>query len=122
MATYNGEAYLDEQIQSILAQDTPYWHLTVSDDGSTDRTPEILEKYVRNYPEKISRVYSGKRFGSARDHFFWLMSQCKAEYMQFSDQDDVWHSDKVRLLQEAMEKAEIDYGAGSPLLVFSIRQ
>lgn len=119
MATYNGEAYLREQIQSILSQDTTNWHLTISDDGSTDATPEIIDEFVRNFPEKILRVYSGRRFGGAKEHFFWLMSQCDAEYMQFCDQDDVWHPDKVRLLQEAMEKAENDCGADVPFLVFS---
>lgn len=119
LATYNGESYLDEQLQSILAQDTQAWHLTVSDDASTDKTSDILDEYVQNYPDKITRVYSGRRFGCARDHFFWLMSQCNAQYMQFSDQDDVWHPDKVRLLQEALEKAEREHGTQVPMLVFS---
>lgn len=119
MATYNGAAFLAAQLDSILAQDTDSWHLTVSDDGSTDATPEILEDYVRRFPEKITRVFSGRRFGNARDHFFWLMGQCKAEYMHFCDQDDVWHPDKVRLMQEALERAKAQYGAGTPLLVFT---
>lgn len=119
MATYNGAAFLTEQLDSILAQDTDSWHLTVSDDGSTDDTPQILEDYVRRFPEKITRVFSGCRFGNARDHFFWLMEQCKAEYMHFADQDDVWHPDKVRTMQEALEQAEAQYGAQTPLLVFT---
>lgn len=98
MATYNEAAFLTAQLDSILAQDTDDWHLTVSDDGSTDATPEILEDYVRRFPEKITRVFSGNRFGNARDHFFWLMDQCKAEYMHFADQDDVWHPEKVRVM------------------------
>lgn len=84
MTTYNGAAFLTAQLDSILAQDTDSWHLTVSDDGSTDATPEILEDYTRRFPEKITRVFSGRRFGNARDHFFWLMAQCKAEYMHFA--------------------------------------
>ena len=119
MATYNGAAFLTEQLDSILAQDTDSWHLTVSDDGSTDDTPQILEDYVRRFPEKITRVFSGCRFGNARDHFFWLMGQCKAEYMHFADQDDVWHPDKVRTMQEALEQAEAQYGPQTPLLVFT---
>lgn len=119
MATYNGAAFLPAQLDSILAQDTDCWHLTVSDDSSTDETPAILDDYARRFPEKITRVFSGRRFGNARDHFFWLMGQCKAEYMHFCDQDDVWHPDKVRLMQEALERAEAQYGAGTPLLVFT---
>lgn len=119
MATYNGATFLSAQLDSILAQDTDCWHLTVSDDGSTDETSEILDYYVRRFPEKIARIHSGHRFGNARDHFFWLMGQCRADYMHFCDQDDVWHPDKVRLMQEALERAEVQYGAGMPLLVFT---
>lgn len=119
MATYNGAKYLPAQLDSILAQDTDCWHLTVSDDESTDETPEILDDYIRRFPEKITRVYSGRRFGNARDHFFWLMKQCKADYMHFSDQDDVWHPDKVHVMQQALEQAEAQYGAQTPLLVFT---
>lgn len=119
MATYNGAAFLAAQLDSILAQDTDRWHLTVSDDGSTDATAEILEDYARRFPEKITRVFSGRRFGNARDHFFWLMAQCEAEYMHFADQDDVWHPEKVRVMQEALEQAEVQYGAQTPLLVFT---
>lgn len=119
MATYNGAAFLPAQLDSILAQDTDCWHLTVSDDGSTDGTPAILESYASRFPEKIAVVHSGRCFGNARDHFFWLMNQCQADYMHFCDQDDVWHPDKVRLMQEAMERAEAQYGMETPLLVFT---
>ena len=119
MATYNGAAFLAAQLDSILTQDTDNWHLTVSDDGSTDETPEILNEYVRRFPDKITRIFSGRRFGNARDHFFWLMEQCKAPHMHFADQDDVWHPDKVRTMQEALEQAEAQYGHQTPLLVFT---
>ena len=119
MATYNGGKYLREQIESILAQDTDSWHLTISDDGSADDTVEIIEEYVSNYPDKIGRVHSGRKFGNARDHFFWLMSKCDAKYMMFADQDDVWDSDKVRLMLESLESGSIKYGPDVPLLVFS---
>lgn len=119
LATFNGAQYLSPQLDSILSQDTDSWHLTASDDGSDDRTVEILDLYAQTYPEKITRVVSGKQFHNARDHFFWLMEQCDADYIQFCDQDDIWHPDKLRLLQEAMEEAEAAYGAATPLLVFS---
>ena len=119
LASYNGEAYIREQIDSILAQSDVRWHLTVSDDGSKDGTPEILDEYVRCYPEKITRVHSGQRFGNARDHFFWLISQCCADYMFTCDQDDVWHCEKVKRQMDALEAAEKQYGEEMPLLVFS---
>lgn len=119
LATFNGEPYLSEQLDSILSQDAANWHLTVSDDGSTDQTLQILDAYVQMYPGKITRVVSGKQFHNAKEHFLWLMEQCQADYIQFCDQDDVWHPNKLRLLQQAMEEAEAVYGSAVPLLVFS---
>ena len=101
MATYNGERFVRQQLDSLLAQDDDRWHLTVSDDGSTDSTPQILDEYAAAHPDKITRHISGKRFGNARDHFFHLMETCDAPYMLFSDQDDVWYPGKVRKIGRA---------------------
>lgn len=119
MATYNGAPYIREQLDSILAQTDCRWRLTVSDDGSTDGTDAIVDAYVRQYPERMRRVHVGGRFGCARDHFFWLMRQCDADWMLFSDQDDVFYPRKVQALTEAMRAAEERLGAQTPLLVFS---
>lgn len=119
MAVYNGEAFLTEQIDSILRQDTDHWHLTISDDGSSDRSREIIQDYVGRNPEKIRQVISGQRFGNARDHFFWLMRNCEADYILFCDQDDVWHIDKVRKTLEALYKTEAEFGKSMPALVFT---
>ena len=67
LAAHNGAAYLPAQLESILIQTDPDWHLTVSDDGSTDDTPRIIDEYARRYPERIGRVSMGKTFGNARD-------------------------------------------------------
>lgn len=117
LATYNGEKYIREQIDSILHQKDERWHLTLSDDGSSDGTPVILDEYVRKHPQKISRVYSGRRFGNARDHFYWLIGQCSAEYMLTCDQDDRWYEDKLGKTLEALLCAEREQKG--PLLVFS---
>lgn len=119
LACYNGELYIREQMDSILAQTDTRWHLTVSDDGSTDGTLEILDEYVRRYPERITRVYSGQRFGGARDHFFWLIGQCDADYMMTCDQDDRWYPQRNAVMMKRLLEAERRYGADVPLLVFS---
>ena len=119
LACYNGALYVREQLDSILAQTDERWHLTVSDDGSTDGTPEILDEYVRRYPERISRVHSGKRFGGARDHFFWMIGQCDADYMMTCDQDDRWYPQRNAVMMKRLLEAERQYGADVPLLVFS---
>ena len=119
MATYNGKSYIREQIDSILNQTYENWHLTISDDGSTDGTDLIIDEYVKEYPDKISRAYSGMRFGNARDHFFWLSEKCASEYILYSDQDDVFAPDKMRRLMDAMQNAEEKWSDGMPILVFS---
>ena len=119
LATYNGAAFVREQIDSILAQTDTHWHLTLSDDGSSDETPAILDEYVKKYPEKITRHVSGRRFGNARDHFFYLMGQCGAKYMFFCDQDDVWYPEKIQKTMDAMLAAEGQHGENMPLLVFT---
>ena len=114
LATHNGEAFLRPQLESILAQSDSRWHLTLSDDGSTDGTCAVLDEYAARYPEKITHLRSGKRFGSARDHFLYLMRRCDADRMLFCDQDDVWHADKLALTMDALDQA----GDG-PALVFT---
>ena len=119
MATYNGSFFLREQIDSILEQTDENWHLTISDDGSKDGTQAIIEDYTQRFPGKITHYHSGKRFGNAKDHFFHLMNRCGAEWMLFCDQDDTWYPNKVAKMRAAMKSAENQYGAETPLLVFS---
>lgn len=119
LAAYNGERFLREQLDSLLAQTWEQWHLTVSDDGSTDGTSAILDGYAAQYPDRIRRVRHEGRFGNARDHFFWLMKECGASYMMFCDQDDVWHPDKVEKTMRALLEAEDEAGTDTPVLVFT---
>lgn len=119
MAVCNGETFLSAQLDSILRQSDERWHLTVSDDGSTDGTGAIIDDYVRRFPDRIARYRSGRRFGNARDHFFHLMARCVADYMLFCDQDDVWYPDKVQKTRKALEDAESEWGRDMPVLVFS---
>lgn len=119
LAAYNGEEYIREQIDSILAQRDTRWHLTVSDDGSSDQTAQILDEYVRLYPDKITRYQSGRKFGNARDHFFHLMRSIHADYLLFCDQDDAWYSDKLGKTLDALLAAEQAHGRDTPILIFS---
>lgn len=119
MATFNGEKFIRQQIDSILAQSCGDWHLTISDDGSKDETVAIIDDYQFRYPEKIRRICSRKRFGTARDHFFWLLQNCTADYICFCDQDDVWKPDKLRMFAERIREIEEAEGKNTPILVFS---
>lgn len=107
LATYNGSKYIRQMVDSVLNQDYTNVHLVLSDDGSTDNTVEILEEYARNYPDRITHYRSGLRFGNAQNHFMHLLQQFHdAPYIMFCDQDDVWHSDKVRKTMNQMLQTE----------------
>lgn len=115
LATYNGEKYIKEMVDSIIKQDYTDWHLILSDDSSSDSTPEILDSYAEKYPEKITHYKSGIRFGNAQNHFMHLLDKHHdAPYIMFCDQDDVWHSDKVGKTLAKMKETET---AGAPALV-----
>jgi glycosyltransferase involved in cell wall biosynthesis len=116
MATYNGSAYIDEQIQSILDQTYKNIHLYIRDDLSTDNTVAIINKFQQQYPNKITIVPSKERLGVIRN-FSFLMEQSTADYIMLSDQDDVWLADKVQITLTKMQELETQHGQRIPLLV-----
>lgn len=97
LSSYNGEKFIEEQIDSILNQDVPL-HLTVRDDGSSDKTIQIIKKYPQ-----ISLI-EGKNIGATKSFFSLIESAGFADYYAFSDQDDVWDKDKLRIAIESLEK------------------
>ena len=105
LATYQGETYLPQLLDSLLAQDAPGLQIVASDDGSSDATPAILDRYAKAYPERLLHHRSGRRFGSSQDHFLYLLRHFgDAPYVIFCDQDDVWHPDKVSRTLSAMQQ------------------
>jgi len=118
LATYNGERFLREQVESILSQDWPEVLILARDDGSGDGTARILAEYATRFPERF-RVLAGESAGGAKGNFLELMRQTTAEYVCFADQDDVWLPGKVRLGMEAMRALEARHGLAMPLLTFS---
>ena len=110
MATYNGEKYICQQIDSILSQTCKDWELYIHDDGSTDNTIAAVESYVEKYPDKIHLIY-GKSTGGAKYNFFYMFGQVEAPYYMTCDQDDVWLEKKIELTYDKMltieDKADI---------------
>ena len=101
LASYNGEKYIEKQIKSILQQDYPNLELIVSDDGSTDNTIKILNKYG----DKI-KVLHNKRHGML-NNFANAMRNCNGEYIALSDQDDIWEPHKITRLVEKIDGFDI---------------
>ena len=96
MCTKNGEKFLDEQLKSIADQTHTNWTLFVSDDVSTDKTRDILERFGQNRLQRVV-VRNGPEKGACAN-FLSLATDptIDADYYAFSDQDDIWHPDKLR--------------------------
>ncbi|BBP05725.1 glycosyl transferase [Sulfuriferula plumbiphila] len=118
LATYNGEAFLAEQLDSLLAQKGGVCTVLARDDGSTDTTLDILQRYAQSFPSQIVLGEKQGRLG-AIGSFDWLLSQSSAPYIAFCDQDDVWEPDKLHILLERMQALEARLGKDTPILVHS---
>jgi len=103
MATFNGEKWLAEQIESVLGQDGVDIKLYISDDGSTDGTVDIIRGYESAY-DNVKFLGSAK-YGSASRNFFSLIRQTSVDsncYYAFCDQDDVWLSCKLMVAVQSI--------------------
>lgn len=118
MATFNGENYLEEQLLSIEDQTYPQWRLTVRDDGSSDRTMDILNRFrERMGNDKVRIVRNDPPSGSGKNNFMGLLKDCEGRYIMCCDQDDIWHPDKIQKTLACMRKMEKRYGERAPLMV-----
>jgi glycosyltransferase involved in cell wall biosynthesis len=118
LATYQGERFLEEQLSSLFGQTYEDWQLYIHDDGSTDKTPEIIEAYAKNYPDKVILV-EGPSMGGAKENFLYLMKQVEAPYYMCCDQDDVWLPEKVEKTFSLMKQIEASHQDEVPCLVFT---
>ena len=109
MSTYNGEKFIREQLDSILAQTYKNIEIVVRDDGSKDNTVSIVKEYM----QKNSNItlYEGENLGFIKS-FFELLTLVEADYYSYADQDDVWMENKIELavnsLNEFIDKIRKD--------------
>lgn len=106
LATYNGEKYLKEQIDSILNQTYKNIRLIISDDCSTDDTKNILNKYEKK-DNRIKVFYQEKNLGYIKN-FEFLLTKVESKFYMLSDQDDVWLPQKVEKSLEKIQKENAD--------------
>lgn len=118
LATYNGEKYVAEQIDSLRAQSYENWTLSINDDGSSDSTTTIVESIASNEQRITLKSLSNHRHGAA-GNFLALLADSSAPYIMFCDQDDVWNPNKITIEMNAMKEAEALYGSDYPLLIFT---
>ena len=121
MSTYNGEKYIQEQVDSILNQKNVLVDILFRDDGSVDGTVGILKQYKEKYPDRI-KYDIGENIG-AKKSFLSLICMASEEYDFFalSDQDDIWKLEKISrgvdLLRSYNQKNPLIYG--SPATLYS---
>ena len=100
IATYNGEIFIQEQIDSILCQLSSDDEIIVSDDGSTDDTISI----INSIDDKRIRVIEGPRKQSPTSNFECALKASKGDFIFMSDQDDVWKPNKVNICMEWLQR------------------
>jgi rhamnosyltransferase len=122
MATFNGAAYVEDQIRSILDQRGVRVRIIVRDDGSTDETRAILAHFHGRYPDLIEIMADGRGpCGSAAANFFALLSGAAVgpnDWIALADQDDIWFPDKLACALVRMIDDQAD-GYSSNLIAFS---
>lgn len=120
MATYNGSAYLERQLDSILNQSYPHWELIIRDDQSTDQTVQLIEKY-KALDSRINIIHAGSAYGSACSNFSalfdWAFQNHKTCIM-FADQDDIWLPNKIEVSLKHLQQQQLKYGLETPLLSY----
>lgn len=99
MATYNGEKYIKEQIESILPQMLESDELIISDDGSSDATLEIVKEYV----DTRIQILNGPRQGVVKN-FEQAFKKAQNEIILICDQDDIWRRDKLPVIRLYMKE------------------
>lgn len=99
MATYNGEKYIREQLESILKQLNEEDEIIISDDGSTDNTINI----IKSFEDKRIKIFDGPRNG-VKQNFANAIYNCTGKYIFLSDQDDIWCDNKVNIVLKNFEK------------------
>lgn len=103
MATYNGERFIAEQLESLAAQTYRPHELVVCDDGSADGTTAIVEAFAARAPFPV-RIFRNERNLGYACNFLKAASLCEGDWIAFCDQDDVWASQKLERVAEAIRR------------------
>ena len=101
MPAYNCENYISEAIESVLSQSYQNWELLIVDDGSTDHSPEIIDRYAQK-DVRIQSFHNKNEGVSAARNF--ALSKISGELVTFIDSDDVYHPDRLQRMVQIFEK------------------
>jgi glycosyltransferase involved in cell wall biosynthesis len=104
MCTYNGAEFLPAQLQSIVTQSRPPDEIVICDDGSTDDTRAVVERFAGESSIPITLHINEQNLGSVKN-FERAITLCTGDVIALSDQDDVWRSDKLHLFESVLNEA-----------------
>jgi glycosyltransferase involved in cell wall biosynthesis len=104
MGTYNGAVHLPEQLASIAAQTRPADELIICDDCSSDETRALIETFARHTPVPVRLHVNQQNLGSTKN-FEKAIGLCAGDVIALCDQDDVWRSDKLQMIEESLLKS-----------------
>lgn len=113
MASYNGEKYIGEQLDSILSQGYRNIEIVIVDDGSTDNTASIIQEYQQRHPF-IRFLQNESNLGVSKT-FVRAIIECRGQLVALADQDDIWMPQKLQVLFDAI--GDYDAAYGNSLLV-----
>lgn len=105
MATFNGERHLAEQLRSILEQSHPPAEIVIGDDGSVDRTLEVIDEVAASTPVPIRATVNRERLGYG-ENFMQTAARAKGDFIAFADQDDVWFPQKLEWAVTALQEPD----------------
>lgn len=114
LSTYNGEKYIEKQLESLVNQTYKNIDIYIRDDGSKDKTTEIIEKYESKYNN--IKLIKANNVGLVNSFYEGLKSAFETgDYFAYCDQDDYWHQDKI---ERAIEKLEYSNN-NTPTVLFT---
>ena len=102
LCTFNGEAYLREQLDSLASQTRRSEEVVIGDDGSIDGTLEIIGRFIRSRPDLNVRLLESDAHLGYRENFMRTAEACTGRYVAFCDQDDVWRDDKIERSEDLL--------------------
>lgn len=117
LATYNGQRYLQQQLDSLLGQSVSNTRILIGDDGSSDGTLTLIDQYSSKSPERVQVLPKDRGGKGACGNFNRLLLATDAPYVFLCDQDDVWDEDKISVALELLRELESVHGNEMPILV-----
>ena len=113
--TFNGEKYLNKQLDSILPQLEPEDEIIISDDSSSDNTLSI----IKSYKDERIKLLMNNDFKSPAFNLENALINAQGDYIFLSDQDDIWMKGKLGRQVKAMLDVEASFGSNFPVLIHS---